>query len=268
MTGSLWINQIIWKNNFLPLAINTKRTTGTFLNAHIPIFLLYLIDSNSNYTIFIKSTWWICNGSNYCGRAYYWFISPGQWMIRYSCTHHLFRNFFLNRRILAGINFLMDVLQFLGHLKWQLTVREMPMVQYSMHKLFRLYGILSLRLGNCVITILMALFNRIKKSVCYNIKYKLSFFTACRLILCVSIMQHQLLWIKFYIGLIRWFVIGLLLPLLKLILISQLFKQELIFTCRTFYISWSENHLSFSCLSFSSHSPQKCESFGLCYVSP
>jgi len=123
MTGSLWINQIIWKNNFLPLAINTKRTTGTFLNAHIPIFLLYLIDSNSNYTIFIKSTWWICNGSNYCGRAYYWFISPGQWMIRYSCTHHLFRNFFLNRRILAGINFLMDVLQFLGHLKWQLTVK-------------------------------------------------------------------------------------------------------------------------------------------------
>jgi len=79
----------------------------------------------------------------------------------------------------------------------------------------------------------------------HNIKYKLSSFAPCRLIFCFNLLHHQSLWIKFFVGLISWFVIGLLLPPLKLIPTSLLLKQEPAFTHRTFDISWSENHLSF-----------------------
>jgi len=140
-------------------------------------------------------------------------------------------------------------LQFLGLLKWQLTVRELSMAPSSIHKLFRLYGILSSRFGTCVIIIFMALFNGIKTLMQYNIKYKLSFIT-CRLIHCSNMLHHQSLWIKFFVGLHSWSIIGLLLLLLRLIPTSQLLKHKPAFIHRTFYISWSENHLSFSHFSF------------------
>jgi len=55
-TGFRWMHRItwtsLWKNNFVHPAINTKRTTGIFLNAHTQIVLKPFIDSNSNYIVY------------------------------------------------------------------------------------------------------------------------------------------------------------------------------------------------------------------------